>query len=47
VRWGPDGVGLQFILLDGKDERQGKTPIFDAAGRKEFDRFLERLKKGK
>ncbi len=47
VRWGPDGIGLQFILPDDKDQRQGKSPILDAAGKKEFDRFLERLKKGK
>ena len=47
VRWGPDGIGLQFVLPDDKDQRQGKSPILDAAGKKEFDRFLERLKKGK
>jgi len=47
VRWGPDGVGLQFVLPDEKDSRRGKTPILDAAGRKEFERFLEQLKKGK
>jgi uncharacterized membrane protein (UPF0127 family) len=47
MRWGPDGVGLQFILPDEKDQRQGKSPILDAASRKEFDRFLEQLKLGK
>ena len=44
VRWGPDGVGLQFILPDEKDLRKSKSVILDAAGRKEFDRFLEQLK---
>ena len=47
VRWGPDGVGLQFILPDEKDQRQGVTAGLDAAGRKEFERFLEQLKQGK
>jgi len=44
VRWGPDGVGLQFVLSDQKDMRQGKTPILDAASREEFDLFLNKLK---
>ena len=44
MRWGPDGVGLQFILPDEKDLRKSKSVILDAAGRKEFDRFLEQLK---
>ena len=44
VRWGPDGVGLQFVLSDDTDLRNGKTPILDAASREEFERFLEQLK---
>jgi hypothetical protein len=47
VRWGPDGVGLQLILRDDEDQSHGNTSIFDAVGRKEFDRFLEQLKIGK
>jgi hypothetical protein len=43
VRWGPDGVGLQFILTDGKDLRSGKTAMLDAATRDEFERFLAQL----
>lgn len=43
VRWGPDGVGLQFVLADDKDLRHGKTPILDAASKKEFEVFLEQL----
>jgi hypothetical protein len=44
VRWGPDGVGLQFILPGGQGRRRGQAPLMDAAGRKEFERFLEQLK---
>ena len=44
VRWGPDGVGLRFILSDGKDKSRGDKTILDAAGRKEFEHFLEQLK---
>jgi hypothetical protein len=47
VRWGPDGVGLQFILPDDNDQHDGKTTMLDAASRREFDRFLEQLKKDK
>ena len=44
VRWGPDGVGLQFILADDQDLRQGKAAIMDAASREEFELFLAQLK---
>jgi len=47
VRWGPDGVGLQFILPDKQDLKRGNTTVLDAAGRKEFNRFLDQLKKDK
>jgi len=43
VRWGPDGVGLQFILAEDKDARSGKHTILDAATREEFNRFLAQL----
>jgi len=46
VRWGPDGVGLQFLLPEEQDRRLSSAPILDAAGRKEFDRFLRQLKRG-
>lgn len=45
VRWGPDGVGLQFILADEKSLKEGKLPLLDAAGKKEVEHFLEYLKK--
>jgi hypothetical protein len=47
VRWGPDGVGLQFVLAEDKDVREGRVPLTDAAGKRELERFLEFLKKGK
>ncbi len=43
VRWGPDGVGLQFILADEKDARIGKQAILDAATSEEFGLFLAQL----
>lgn len=45
VRWGPDGVGLQFVLHDDRDRRRGDAPILDAADRREFERFLGQLKR--
>jgi uncharacterized protein len=45
VRWGPDGVGLQFVLSDDKDVREGRLGLLDAAGRKELEEFLEFLKR--
>lgn len=47
VRWGPDGVGLQFVLTGDDVYRKGKTPTLDAAGRKELDHFLACLKAGR
>jgi uncharacterized membrane protein (UPF0127 family) len=47
VRWGPDGVGLQFVLPDEQDQRRGNDPILDSADRREFERFLEQLKRAK
>jgi len=46
VRWGPDGVGLQFVLEDERSQRDGR-PLLDSAGRREVERFLEYLKKEK
>jgi uncharacterized membrane protein (UPF0127 family) len=47
VRWGPDGVGLQFVLPDAQDRRRGNSPLLDTVGRKEFENFLEQLKRAK
>jgi hypothetical protein len=42
VRWGKDGVGLQFVL-----EKDSGDPSMGAADRKAFEKFLQRLRKGK
>ncbi len=47
VRWGNDGVGLQFVLPDAKDGRNGQQLLVDAVDRKELERFLQGLKKSK
>jgi hypothetical protein len=47
VRWGPDGVGLQFVLPDEEDPYRGKMTLLDSAGRAEVDRFLEQLRNEK
>jgi hypothetical protein len=44
VRWGNDGVGLQFILPDTSDSRIGQNLLIDAVDRKELNRFLDKLK---
>ncbi len=45
VRWGNDGVGLQFILPDEVEPRNGKGLKLDGANKKDFGRFLKRLVK--
>ena len=47
VRWGNDGVGLQFILTEEQNARKGKEPQLDGASKREFERFLVQLLKGK
>jgi hypothetical protein len=42
VRWGKDGVGLQFVL-----QNEAADPSMAAADRKALDRFLLRLRKSK
>jgi hypothetical protein len=44
VRWGNDGVGLQFVLANPKDRRQGQS---GGADRAQIDQFLQRLKVAK
>ena len=46
VRWGNDGVGLQFIPQDVPAARNGLNPLAHGADKKELDQFLERLRKG-
>jgi hypothetical protein len=47
VRWGKDGVGLQFVLPNARESRLGSKTFVDVAGRKEIERFLKLLKKGR
>ena len=44
VRWGNDGVGLQFVLPAASDPRIEKNLLIDAADRKELNSFLDKLK---
>jgi hypothetical protein len=41
VRWGCDGVGLEFVVLDPQDRRRGTSVLAEGADRKTLDRFLE------
>jgi len=47
VRWGNDGVGLQFILSDEGTPVKGNWPLVKGADRKNLDRFLKQLGKEK
>jgi hypothetical protein len=40
VRWGADGVGLEFILPDLGDRRRGQSLLNDGADRKSLEKFL-------
>ncbi len=46
VRWGNDGVGLQFIPQDAPAAHSGLNPLQNGANGKELENFLERLRKG-
>jgi hypothetical protein len=46
VRWGNDGVGLQFILKDTPEARNGQNSLESGASRRELEHFLARLRKG-
>jgi Tfp pilus assembly protein PilZ len=45
VRWGNDGVGLQFVLAKNQETMDSAGPMVKSADRKELDRFLNRLRK--
>jgi hypothetical protein len=47
VRWGNDGVGLQFIPLDAPAAQEGPNPLLNGVDKKQLDQFLQRLRKGK
>ena len=46
VRWGPDGVGLQFVLSQHGDGRGSPAHGIASTNRKELRHFLEQLKVG-
>jgi hypothetical protein len=46
VRWGNDGVGLQFIPKDTPGASTGMNPMEHGVSKKELDQFLERLRRG-
>jgi hypothetical protein len=47
VRWGKDGVGLQFVLAGEQNPRIDEEPKQDGASKREFTRFLKQLLQGK
>jgi hypothetical protein len=47
VRWGNDGVGLQFVLENDQKLPRGKGSVVNGVDKKELDRFLQQLWKGK
>jgi hypothetical protein len=40
VRWGSDGIGLEFIVLDLRDPRRGQNVLAEGADRKSLEEFL-------
>jgi hypothetical protein len=45
VRWGNDGVGLKFVLRNGKSRRQERAEgMANDADKMQIDRFLQRLR---
>jgi hypothetical protein len=51
VRWGNDGVGLQFVLQNAKNRRPGQAPVVNGmvhgVDQWQVDEFLQRLRSGK
>jgi hypothetical protein len=43
VRWGNDGVGLQFIPQDAPEARKGLSELKHGVDKKELEQFLEQL----
>jgi len=47
VRWGNDGVGLQFIPQDAPAALKGLNPLVQGVDKRELNQFLEWLRAGK
>jgi hypothetical protein len=46
VRWGNDGVGLEFVLQEPRKLRRGQTSQADGADSKQLEEFLQRHRDG-
>jgi hypothetical protein len=46
IRWGNDGVGLQFVMAKPNLAHSGVTAAVDGVDKKDLDRFLKRLQMG-
>ena len=44
VRWGDDGVGLEFVLRNAQKPRREPPLLFDGADSKQFNQFLGRFR---
>ncbi len=47
VRWGNDGVGLQFVFQDGKELGRGLDHVVGGISRKQLDQFLQPFRDSK
>jgi hypothetical protein len=41
VRWGEDGVGLQFVLPEANERERGKNLLEEGVDRRALEKFLE------
>jgi uncharacterized protein len=44
VRWGNDGVGLQFVLQDEKSRGRGSDGMMPGPGKAQVEQFIQRLR---
>ena len=44
IRWGNDGVGLEFVLQNAQKLRRGQPSTFDGVDRKRLDQFLKHFR---
>jgi hypothetical protein len=47
VRWGNNGVGMQFVIQDPKNPRRGQGAVVEGVDKRELDQFLLRIKSAK
>jgi methyl coenzyme M reductase gamma subunit len=43
VRYGEDGVGLQFVLATSRDRKKERDPMVDWLDKVDMDRFLRQV----